>query len=71
MKSLSKVVTFIIGISASILGLNAVVTQELAAQGSLLRGAGWHMQGTPAIVSGLALLAIGLYIIWLAFTVEE
>lgn len=71
MKGINKYISIAFGAIISGYGAKAIITQELMAEGSRLRGAGWYMYGTPAIIGGALIFAFGLYFIWLAFTLKE
>tara|TARA_R100000687_G_C6449567_1_gene164518 strand:- start:1645 stop:1860 length:216 start_codon:yes stop_codon:yes gene_type:complete len=71
MKGLNKYIAISFGAIVSGYGAQAVITQEIFVEGSRMRGVGWHMYGTPAVFGGALILALGLYVIWLAFTSKE
>ena len=71
MKGINKYITIAFGTVISSYGAKAMITQEIVSEGSRMRGAGWYMHGTPAIVGGILIFAFGLYFIWLAFKLKE
>ena len=71
MKTVSQYTSLAFGLLAAAYGSKAIVSQEIVAHGSRLRGAGWSLYGTPAVIGGVLILALGLYIIWLAVTLNE
>ena len=61
MKGINKYITIAFGSVISGYGAKAIITQEIMAEGSRMRGAGWHMHGTPAIIGGILILGFGIY----------
>lgn len=59
------------GLFISGYGIKTIITEELVAEGSRLRGMGWYMYGDNAIIGGCIILAFGFYFIYLAYTLKE
>lgn len=69
-KNPKKLLTIVCGATFAAYGAKAIITKEMIEEGSVWRGAGWELHGTPAIAGGAILLALGVYIIYLAFKYE-
>ena len=52
-------------------GIKTVITQEISASGSRMRGAGWSLQGNDAILIGSVLILTGIYILYVTITVKK
>ena len=69
-KNPKRLLTITSGAVLSAYGIKALVTQKISEEGSLWRGAGWELNGEPAIIGGAIMLSLGLYIIYLSFRYE-
>jgi len=52
-------------------GLKTIVTQEMSAFGSRMRGAGWALYGAEAVFVGAVILAAGVYMLIVTITTKS
>lgn len=52
-------------------GIKTIITQEISANGSRMRGAAWALNGTDAIILGSAIAAAGVYLFLVTVTTKE
>ncbi len=70
MKNLSKphrAIYAIAGLALLVYGLKTILVREISTSGAGLRGAGWSIQGEPAMLIGFLLGLAGAYLLSLAF----
>ena len=58
----------IVGLCLFGFGIKTILTEEISAEGSRWRGAGWLIQGDPAILVGITLCLLGTYVLFIAIT---
>lgn len=66
-----RVLHAIVGACLLVFGLRTVLTRKIGADGTQLRGAGWLLEGEPAVLIGFLLGVTGAYIIYLAFNAND
>ena len=60
-----KILWSVVGTLLLAFGIKAIISRRMQAEGSLLRGAGWELNGEPAMVMGAIFAALGAYVIFL------
>lgn len=63
-----KPVKILWGVARALLfvfGIKVILAKKLQEEGSLWRGAGWELNGEPAIAMGAIFAALGVYVIFL------
>lgn len=74
MKQYNKSIKWLYRVCSALLfgyGFKTILTQEISADGSRMRGAAWALNGTDAIILGVAIAIAGAYMFFVTFTEKK